>query len=263
MVDDGVRFAKRMLFFHVTGPGASSAAMHAPRGEGQDKKGLGSKCHRKFHPKNEKIHSAERLPRYQQLVGEQLSDFIKLLAVVNGLKGSVRNFVLLNLHGGSSFGDLDSLLARYVDIDQHESSLDNLEDRACTDKPATIGKGKGKDPIPSFKQQLEQGGKAKEGSATCQKGKGKSKLHKGKGEAYSPQPPAYKGKGKHAQLPTRKKRCNICWKHGHSTQACWLNSSNQQQQQHHQQPQAWYYPSISSNGWHNLHCRGSSLKYAT
>ena len=58
--------------------------------------------------------------RYQQLAGEQLPDTIKLSAVMNGLKGSVRNFVLLNLHGDSSFGDLDSLLARYVDIhDQH------------------------------------------------------------------------------------------------------------------------------------------------
>ena len=65
---------------------------------------------------------------------------------------------------------LTAWLARYVDIhDQHEPSLDSLEDRACTDKPESIGKGKGKDPIPSFKQQLEQGGKEKEGSATCQK----------------------------------------------------------------------------------------------
>ena len=162
----------------------------------------------------------EQVVRYQQLAGEQLPDSIKLSAVVNGLKGSVRNFVLLNLHGDSSFGDLDSLLARYVDIDQHESSLA----RACTDKPESIGKGKGKEPIPSFKHhQLEQGGKDKEGSATCQEGKGKSKLHKDKGEANSPQPPAYKGKGKHAQLPTRKKWCRICWKQGHSTQACWWN----------------------------------------
>ena len=58
MADDGVRLAKKMLFFQVTGLCASPAAMHAPRGEGQDKKGLGSKRHRKFHPTNEKIHSA-------------------------------------------------------------------------------------------------------------------------------------------------------------------------------------------------------------
>ena len=72
----------------------------------------------------------EQLVRYQKLSGEQLPDFIKLSAVVNGLKSSVRNFVLLNLHDDSSFGDLDNLLARYVDIDQHESSLDSLCDRA-------------------------------------------------------------------------------------------------------------------------------------
>ena len=37
----------------------------------------------------------EQVARYQQLVGDQLSDFINLLAVVNGLKGSVRTLVLL------------------------------------------------------------------------------------------------------------------------------------------------------------------------
>ena len=69
----------------------------------------------------------EQVVRYQQLSGEQLPDFIKLIAAVNGLEGSVRNLVLLNLDSDSSFGDLDSLLARYVDIhDQHESSLDRL-----------------------------------------------------------------------------------------------------------------------------------------
>ena len=73
----------------------------------------------------------EQVVRYQQPVGEQLPDFIKLLAVVNGLKGSVRNLVLLNLDSASSFGDLDSLLTRYVDIrDQYESSLGSLCDRA-------------------------------------------------------------------------------------------------------------------------------------
>ena len=61
--------------------------------------------------------------RYQQLSGEQLPDFIRLIAVVNGLQGSVRNLVLLNLDSASSFGDLDSLLARSVDIDQHEPRL--------------------------------------------------------------------------------------------------------------------------------------------
>ena len=81
---------------------------------------------------------------------------------MNGLKGSVRNFVLLNLHGDSSFSDLDSLLARYVDIDQHESNLESLENRACTDKPESIGKGNDTESNPSFEQQLEEGGKRTE-----------------------------------------------------------------------------------------------------
>ena len=175
----------------------------------------------------------EQVVRYQQLVGDQLSDFIKLLAVVNGLKGSVRNLVLLHLDSDSSFGDLDNLLAKCVDIDQHESSLDKLCARACRDKPTSKGRGNDKESNPSFEQQLEDGGKRKEG-----KGKEKSKPNKRKGEANPPQPPAYQGKGEHAQLP-KARRCNICWKKGHKTQACWWNS-NQQHQQQHQQHQAWY-----------------------
>ena len=132
----------------------------------------------------------EQVVRYQQLVGDQLSDFIKLLAVVNGLKGSVRNLVLLHLDSDSSFGDLDNLLAKCVDIDQHESSLDNLCARACRDKPTSKGRGNDKESNPSFEQQLEDGGKRKEG-----KGKDKSKPNKKKGEANPPQPPAYQGKG--------------------------------------------------------------------
>ena len=95
--------------------------------------------------------------------------------------------------------------------------------------------GTTKESNPSFEQQLEDGGKRKEG-----KGKDKSKPNKRKGEAKPSQPPAYQGKGEHAQLP--KARCNTCWKKGHKTQACWWNS-NQQHQQQHQQYQAWYRPS--------------------
>ena len=154
---------------------------------------------------------------YQQLSGEQLPDIVKLSVVVNGFKGSVKDFVLLNLDGDSSFGDLDTLLAIYVSMHvQHESSLDGLWDRACRDKPEEA----------CFKQELAQGGK--------------SKPNKGKGEAYPHQPSAYKGKGKQAQLPTREQWCSICWKKGHRTQACWW--SNQQRQQQHLQRQAWYSP---------------------
>ena len=48
---------------------------------------------------------------------------------------SVKNFVLLNLDGDSSFSDLDNLLAKDVSMhDQHESSLDSAKDRACKKK---------------------------------------------------------------------------------------------------------------------------------
>ena len=88
--------------------------------------------------------------RYQQLSGEQLPDLVKLIAVVNGLKGSVRNLVLLNL-SESSFGDLDSLLSSYMH-DQHEPSLESSCDRACKDRSESIRKGNDKESNPSFEQ---------------------------------------------------------------------------------------------------------------
>ena len=73
--------------------------------------------------------------RYQQRSGQELPDLIKLSAVMNALKGSVRTCVLPNLHDDSSFEDLDNLLARYVDIhDRRESSLDSVQDIARKDK---------------------------------------------------------------------------------------------------------------------------------
>ena len=184
----------------------------------------------------------EQVVRYQQLSGENLPDFIKLTAVVNGLKGNVRHFVLLSLDGDSSFGDLDSLLGKYFNNTyvQSESSLNSVWDKAWRDKQKGKSKGKGKKPNPYYKQKLDKGGKGK-GKGKEGKGKGKGKQAKGKGEAFPPQPPANKGKGKQ-QLPKREQWCDICWKKGHSTQACWWNT-NQQQQQQHQQEQAWYYPS--------------------
>ena len=44
---------------------------------------------------------------------------------------------------------------------------------------------------------------------------------------------------KRKQLPKHKRWCNICWKKGHTTEACWYNY--QQQNQQHQQ--AWITPS--------------------
>ena len=79
--------------------------------------------------------------------------------------------------------------------------------------------------------QLDHGGKRK----------GNSKPNKEKGEAYPPQPPAYKGEGKPSQLPTRELWCSIGWNKGQGTQACWWNTPQHQKQ--HQQQQAWYNPS--------------------
>ena len=78
----------------------------------------------------------EQVVRYQQLSGEQVPDFIKLTAVVNGLKGNVRHFVLLHLDSDSSFDDLDSLLGKYVNNTYalSELSLNSVWDKAWRDK---------------------------------------------------------------------------------------------------------------------------------
>ena len=100
--------------------------------------------------------------------------------------------------------------------------------RACRDKPET--KGTGQESRPSFKRELEHRGKS-----------GRQEQRKGKGEAYSPQPQAYLGKGKQKQLPTQEPWCKICQKKEHRTQACWWNSNNQLEQKHHKK-----------NAWHSL-----------
>ena len=88
----------------------------------------------------------EQVVRYQKLSGENLPDFIKLTAVVNGLKGQVRHHVLMQLDGGSSFGDLDSLLQKYFNNTyvQSESSLNSVWDKAWRDNQAKEQKGKSK-----------------------------------------------------------------------------------------------------------------------
>ena len=105
----------------------------------------------------------EQVVRCQQLSGENLPDFIKLTAVVNGLKGNVRHFVLLQLDGDSSFGDLDSLLGKYFKNTyvQRESSLNSVWDKAWRDKQKGKSKGKGKKPNPYYKQKLDKGGEGK------------------------------------------------------------------------------------------------------
>ena len=167
----------------------------------------------------------KRVVRYQELSGQLLPDSIKLSAMVTGLSTSVRNFVLLHLESGCNFEDLDNLLAEYNSMhDRQVFSLTTPWDEACNNK-RDIRKGKGNESNPYFKQQLGKGGSTKR-----------------EGEANPPQPPANEGKGKPDQLPKRKRWCSICWKKGHSTQACWWNS-NQQHQQQHLQHRAWFNPS--------------------
>ena len=165
----------------------------------------------------------EQVVRYQQLSGENLPDFIKLTAVVNGLKGQVRHHVLMQLDGGSSFGDLDSLLQKYFNNTyvQSESSLNSVWDKAWRDNQA--------------KDYKQEGAKGKSKG----KGKGKGKPSKGKGEAYPSQPASSKGKGKQQQLPKNQQWCSVCFKKGHLAQACWWNPDPYQQQNQHQKGAAW------------------------
>ena len=187
--------------------------------------------------------------RYQQLSGENLPDFIKLIAVVNGLKGQVRHHVLMQLDGGSSFGDLDSLLQKYFNNTyvQSESSLNSVWDKAWRDNQAKEkGKGKSKNKKlsnPHYKQEDKGKGKGKS------KGKGKGKPNKGKGEAYQSQLAACKGKGKQQQLPKSQQWCSICFKKGHLAQACWWNPDPYQQQLQHQKGAAWPTKGQQQQAW--------------
>ena len=133
--------------------------------------------------------------RYQQLSGENLPDFIKLTAVVNGLKGNVRHFVLLSLDGDSSFGDLDSLLGKYFNNTyvQSESSLNNVWDKPWRDKQKGKSKGKGKKPNPYYKQKLDKGGKGKEKKGKEKERQTSPKEKKGKLSLPSLQPTKARG----------------------------------------------------------------------
>ena len=142
----------------------------------------------------------EQAVRYQQLSGENLPDFIKLTAVVNGLKGQVRHHVLMQLDGGSSFGDLDSLLQKYFNNTcvQSESSLNSVWDKAWRDNQANKGKSKGKGKKlnnPRYKQEDKGKGKGKS------KGKGKEKPNKGKGKLTNPSLQLQKAKGNSSSFP--------------------------------------------------------------
>ena len=142
----------------------------------------------------------EQVARYQKLSGENLPDFIKLTAVVNGLKGQVRHHVLMQLDGGSSFGDLDSLLQKYFNNTyvQSESSLNSVWDKAWRDNQANKGKSKGKGKKlnnPHYKQEEKGKGKGKG------KSKGKGKPSKGKGKLTHPSLQLTKAKGNSNSFP--------------------------------------------------------------
>ena len=213
----------------------------------------------------------KRVVLYQKRSGEQLPESVMMSVVMNGLTEKARHLLLLHLDGDSSFGDLEHLLATHLaeqELGEHnrvdDQANNNLQEqeqdkpdqlvkggqrkgkekggayspqppayrgkgepnqlpdsarRACRGKPE---KGKGKT-NPSFKRELEHRGK--QGRQNEQR--------KGKGEAYSPQPQPHEGDWEQ-QLPKKQRWCDICWKRGHTTQACWWNPINQQQQQHQQ-----------------------------
>ena len=143
----------------------------------------------------------EQTVRYQQLSGENLPDFIKLTAVVKGLKGQVRHHVLMQLDGGSSFGDLDSLLQKYFNNTyvQSESSLNSVWDKAWRDNQAKEkGKGKSKNKKlsnPHYKQET----RAKEKEKA--KAKVKESLTKEKGKLTNPSLQLTKAKGNSISFP--------------------------------------------------------------
>ena len=135
----------------------------------------------------------EQTVRYQQLSGENLPDFIKLTAVVNGLKGQVRHHVLMQLDGGSSFGDLDSLLQKYFNNTyvQSESSLNSVWDKAWRDNQANKGKSKRKArSLATLTTRRERKRKRKKTKA-----KAKASLTKEKGKLTSPSLQLRKAKG--------------------------------------------------------------------
>ena len=137
--------------------------------------------------------------RYQQLSGQNLPDFIKLTAVVNGLKGQVRHHVLVQLDGGSSFGDLDSLLQKYFNNTyvQSESILNSVwDDKAWRDNQRKERTAKVKErSLTHTTSKKVQKAKAKE------KEKAKESLAKGKGKLTHPSLHLTKAKGSSNSFP--------------------------------------------------------------
>ena len=138
----------------------------------------------------------EQTVRYQQLSGENLPDFIKLTAVVNGLKGQVRHHVLMQLDGGSTFGDLDSLLQKYFNNTyvQSESSLNSVWDKAWRENQAKE-KGKGKSKNKKLSNPTLQSQKTRAKEKEKAKAKVRESLTKEKGKLTSPSLQLRKAKG--------------------------------------------------------------------
>ena len=142
----------------------------------------------------------ERVVIYQELSGEQLPESVMISVALSGLKEKTRHFLLLHLDGDSSFGDLGNLLAIYFSMHaEQESSLNMIAAAASKEE---LGEDNRTDFQENSLQQKQEQDKRK----LVKGGKGAGKSSKGKGGAYKPQPPAYRGKGEPNQLPNSAQR---------------------------------------------------------
>ena len=135
---------------------------------------------------------------------KQEQDKRQLVKGGKGQKGKAKSHALATKEKGGAYKPQPPAYRGKGEPNQ----LPDSAHRACKGKPEEgkgktdpTFKGKGQESHPSFKRELEHRGK---------QGR-QNKQRKGKGEAYRPQPQAYKGKGKQ-QLPTE--WCDICWKKG-------------------------------------------------
>ena len=114
---------------------------------------------------------------------------------------------------------------------EERSSLGELTPRTCKSKSEGTGSH------PELEQnELEQEEAKQQAEQREPKAKQLAAQQKGPAQQQQQQTPPAKQK----QLPRHERWCNICWKKGHTTEACWY-SDQQQNQQHHT---AWQTPSI-------------------
>ena len=143
----------------------------------------------------------------------------------------------------SSLGSLNSSRANNNNnsrTQEGRSSLGVLTPRTCKSKSEETGSHPELEPEEleqiEAEQEEEQGEEAAQHAAQ-QKGPTEQQQ-----QQQQQQPLAYKSTWEHysqKQLPKHKRWCLICWKRGHTTEACWYN--NQGQNQQHQT--AWATPS--------------------